>query len=77
MTARSDNKYFCERCGAARDTRKRCCIKRLPNMLVINLKRFEFNYATMTNAKVNSQVRGSDASLLHVCACIVGAFDLS
>jgi len=49
------NKYFCERCGIGRDTRKRCVIKTLPNILVMNLKRFEFDYNNMTNFKLNDK----------------------
>ena len=48
-----DNAYFCEKCEKKITTRKRCCIKKLPNVLILVLKRFEFNYDTMTKTKVN------------------------
>jgi ubiquitin C-terminal hydrolase len=44
-----DNSYFCEKCEVKRDT----TIKRLPNVLFLELKRFEFNFDTMTKFKVN------------------------
>jgi ubiquitin carboxyl-terminal hydrolase 9/24 len=48
-----DNAYFCEKCEKKVNTKKRCCIKKLPNVLILVLKRFEFNYDTMTKIKVN------------------------
>ena len=48
-----DNAYFCEKCEVKRDTLKRCSIKRLPNVLFLELKRFEFNFDTMQKYKVN------------------------
>ena len=48
-----DNAYFCDKCEKKRDTLKRCTIKRLPNVLFIELKRFEFNFDTMSKIKLN------------------------
>lgn len=48
-----DNAYFCEKCEVKRDTLKRCSIKHLPNVLFLELKRFEFNFDTMQKYKVN------------------------
>ena len=48
-----DNAYFCEKCDRKRDTLRRCTIKRLPNVLCLNLKRFEFNFDTMSKFKIN------------------------
>lgn len=48
-----DNAYFCEKCDKKRDTLRRCTIKRLPNVLSFNLKRFEFNFDTMSKFKIN------------------------
>lgn len=48
-----DNAYYCEQCECKRDTLKRCTIKRLPNVLFLELKRFEFNFDTMSKFKVN------------------------
>jgi len=48
-----DNAYYCEKCECKRDTLKRCAIKRLPNVLFLELKRFEFNFDTMQKYKIN------------------------
>ena len=48
-----DNAYYCEKCEKKVNTLKRCCIKRMPNVLFLVLKRFEFNFDTMTKFKVN------------------------
>jgi len=48
-----DNAYYCEKCEKKVNTLKRCCIKRMPNVMFIVLKRFEFNYDTMTKFKIN------------------------
>jgi ubiquitin carboxyl-terminal hydrolase 9/24 len=48
-----DNAYYCEKCEKKVNTLKRCCIKRMPNVLFMVLKRFEFNYDTMTKIKIN------------------------
>ncbi|XP_064477292.1 ubiquitin carboxyl-terminal hydrolase 24-like isoform X2 [Ornithodoros turicata] len=39
-----DNAYLCEKCGEKRNTVKRTCIKKLPPVLVIQLKRFGFDW---------------------------------
>ena len=36
---------------------RRTCILKLPAVLILNLKRFEFNYDTMTRRKINSECR--------------------
>ncbi|GFO40772.1 ubiquitin carboxyl-terminal hydrolase 24, partial [Plakobranchus ocellatus] len=38
------NAYFCEKCGEKRNTIKRMCIKHLPAMLCIQLKRFGYDW---------------------------------
>lgn len=48
-----DNAYYCEKCEKKVNTLKRCCIKRMPNVMFLVLKRFEFNFDTMTKFKVN------------------------
>ena len=48
-----DNAYYCEKCEKKINTLKRCCIKRMPNVLILVLKRFEFNFDTMTKFKIN------------------------
>jgi len=42
-----DNAYLCERCDKKVPTLKRVCIKKLPNILMLVLKRFEFDFDTM------------------------------
>jgi ubiquitin carboxyl-terminal hydrolase 9/24 len=41
-----DNEYFCEKCEQKRNAVKRMCIKRLPSTLVIQLKRFHYDWET-------------------------------
>lgn len=48
-----DNAYHCEKCEKKVNTLKRCCIKRMPNVMFLVLKRFEFNFDTMTKFKIN------------------------
>ncbi|KAK9820599.1 hypothetical protein WJX72_012157 [[Myrmecia] bisecta] len=50
-----DNQYFCEEAGRKVDAVKRNCIKTLPHTLVIHLKRFEFDYETMTRWKIKDR----------------------
>lgn len=38
------NAYYCERCDKKVDTVKRMCVKKLPNVLAIQLKRFEYDW---------------------------------
>ena len=49
-----DNKINCEQCGTKRKCHKHLILKSLPNILVISLNRFEFNYDTMLKYKLNS-----------------------
>lgn len=39
-----DNAYFCEKCQEKRDTLKRTCIKTLSPVLVVHLKRFDYDW---------------------------------
>ena len=48
-----DNKINCEQCKIKRTCHKHLIIKSLPNILVIALKRFEFDYNTMLKYKLN------------------------
>jgi ubiquitin C-terminal hydrolase len=50
-----DNAYFCEKCGRKVEALKRMCLKRLPNYLILVLKRFEFDLDSMTKQKVNDR----------------------
>jgi ubiquitin C-terminal hydrolase len=48
-----DNKYLCSGCNAKVDALKRTCLHKLPQHLIIHLKRFEFDFDTMRKVKVN------------------------
>ncbi len=48
-----DNAYNCEKCATKRDTLMRHCIKTLPNTLIFNLKRFDFDFEEMKKVKLN------------------------
>jgi ubiquitin C-terminal hydrolase len=48
-----ENAYFCEQCNKKVNALKRQSIKTLPKILVLVLKRFQFDYNTMTKSKVN------------------------
>ena len=43
---KGDNAYFCEKCSVKRNTTKRMCIRSLPQTLVIQLKRFHYDWET-------------------------------
>eukprot|EP01022_Parablepharisma_sp_SALTPOND_P001655 TRINITY_DN1069_c0_g1_i1.p1 TRINITY_DN1069_c0_g1~~TRINITY_DN1069_c0_g1_i1.p1 ORF type:complete len:1056 (-),score=148.20 TRINITY_DN1069_c0_g1_i1:16535-19702(-) len=49
-----DNAYFCEKCARKVDAEKQETIKGLPNILLVQLKRFELTYGDSDNKKVNS-----------------------
>ena len=48
-----DNAYHCEKCDKKVNALKRMCLKKLPNHLILVLKRFEFNFDTMQKMKIN------------------------
>lgn len=48
-----DNKFHCSECNAKVDALKRCCVKNLPDNLIVHLKRFEFDLETMKRIKLN------------------------
>ena len=48
-----ENKINCEECNTKRICHKHLLLKSLPNILVICLKRFEFDYETMLKFKLN------------------------
>jgi len=51
-----DNAYMWDSIKQKKDTNKRICIKTLPQNLVIQLKRFTFNFETMQKIKINSKL---------------------
>ena len=50
-----DNQVNCERCKKNTDTVLQTAISRLPNMLVLSLKRFDLDYNTFETVKINSR----------------------
>ena len=49
-----DNKIICEECKTKRLCHKKLKIKALPNILVISLKRFDYDFKNMTKFKLNN-----------------------
>ncbi|EDV22025.1 uncharacterized protein TRIADDRAFT_59589 [Trichoplax adhaerens] len=47
------NAYYCERCDKKVDTVKRMCIKKLPKILAIQLKRFDYDWERDCAVKFN------------------------
>lgn len=48
-----ENKYFCQQCQKKVKAVRKQYIKKLPKILVICLKRFEFDYTKMQKKKIN------------------------
>lgn len=48
-----ENAYQCDHCEAKVRAVRRVCIKHLPNFLLIALRRFEFDFDSMTRVKLN------------------------
>lgn len=55
-----DNKYSCTSCGKHVEAVKRSCLKRVPDNLIFNLKRFDFDLVTFMRAKLNDQFEFPD-----------------
>ena len=51
-----DNAYYWDKCEKKVSCRRRTWVKKLPNIMVIALKRFEINYETMQHSKINDRV---------------------
>ena len=49
-----DNKIICEECKIKRVCHKKLKLKALPNILVISLKRFDYDYRNMSKFKLNN-----------------------
>jgi ubiquitin C-terminal hydrolase len=47
------NAYFCDQCQKKVAIQKRTILKKLPNVLIIVLNRFDFDYRSMTRVKLN------------------------
>lgn len=48
-----ENKYFCEKWDKKVDAHKRSYLKELSDTVVIQLKRFEYDYSTFQRYKIN------------------------
>lgn len=48
-----DNKYFCDRHNRKIDVQRRSYLKKLSNTVIINLKRFEYDYNSQQRLKLN------------------------
>src|SRR5208282_1583561 len=55
-----DNKYSCTGCGRHVEAVKRACLKDVPDHLIFNLKRFDFDITTMTRCKINDEFQFPD-----------------
>eukprot|EP00753_Platysulcus_tardus_P013086 PLAT3614.2.p1 GENE.PLAT3614.2~~PLAT3614.2.p1 ORF type:complete len:1715 (-),score=1014.72 PLAT3614.2:126-5015(-) len=49
--------YRCSSCEAKVETHKRVCLETLPNVLIMHLKRFEFNFESFLREKVDSELK--------------------
>ena len=49
-----DNKVMCDICDEKKDTMRRTCFKKLPNLLLVHLKRFDLDFSTFETVKLNS-----------------------
>ena len=47
------NAYYCDKCKRKVDAIKRHCLLEMPNVLIVVLKRFDFNYETLQRVKIN------------------------
>ncbi|CAD5212825.1 unnamed protein product [Bursaphelenchus okinawaensis] len=55
-----NNQYKCEKCDSLQDAQKGLGITKFPYMLVVQLKRFSFDYNTMHRIKLNDRVTFPD-----------------
>uniref|UniRef100_A0A914XB29 USP domain-containing protein n=1 Tax=Plectus sambesii TaxID=2011161 RepID=A0A914XB29_9BILA len=52
-----ENAYLCEKCGQKRTTLKRMCVKSLPPVLTIQLKRFDYDWEEGRSLKFNDHFK--------------------
>ncbi|KAJ9637465.1 hypothetical protein H2204_004889 [Knufia peltigerae] len=55
-----ENKYSCTSCGRHVDAVKRSCLKDVPDNLIFNLKRFDYDILTGMRTKVNDEFQFPD-----------------
>ncbi len=48
--------YNCDSCKQRVNIKKQIAIKRLPNTLILHLKRLDFDFNTMMNVKLNDRI---------------------
>ncbi|KAM8748251.1 uncharacterized protein AB9X84_015991 [Acanthopagrus schlegelii] len=51
-----ENQMYCEQCDAKCDATTQCVMKHHPDVLMLLLKRFDFDYSNMTYVKINQTV---------------------
>lgn len=51
-----DNKINCEVCSQKKATVRRTCFEKLPNMLILHLKRFDLDFTTFETVKLNNRM---------------------
>lgn len=51
-----DNKIMCEECNMKKDTVRRTCFGKLPNLLMLHLKRFDLDFNTFETVKLNNKL---------------------
>ncbi len=56
-----DNKYSCTSCGRLVDAVKRSCLKEVPDNLIFNLKRFDYDIITGLRCKLNDHFAFPDS----------------
>ena len=56
------NQYTCDKCRCSRDAFKGIKLTKLPRVLTIGLKRFDFDLSTLTRVTPHVHVRGKAAS---------------
>ena len=56
------NQYTCDKCKCSRDAFKGIKLTKLPRVLTIGLKRFDFDLSTLTRVTPHVHVRGKAAS---------------
>ena len=53
--------YFCEKCKKRGEVTKRTLLSSLPNILIVHLQRFAFNFDTLINEKVHTRLEFPNA----------------
>lgn len=51
-----ENKIQCDVCVQKKTTNRRACINKLPNLMVLHLKRFDLDYQTFETVKLNNKM---------------------